>query len=213
MAPKLTHADREKIVGLYEGRHRENGRDIKTVGWGSVEDQLLRFDMLVRGLDIEGKRILDVGCGLGDLVPYLDALSAGEYSYVGVDITRALVEDAKYEFGGPQRDFIVGDILEMDDLPKFDIVLLSGALNFRVANNQEHAQSMIKCMYGLCSEAVSFNLLSSYVDFETEKNFHHVPEDILLYSKTLTRWVNIIHDYPLYEFTTQLFRQSYQRAD
>ena len=64
--------DRKNLLSLYEDRFEKYGNDVKTVGWGSIEDQNLRFDMLFRGININNKSILDLGCGLGDLVNYLN---------------------------------------------------------------------------------------------------------------------------------------------
>lgn len=204
MERRLNKTDRERIVDLYESRYRKSGRDVTTVGWGSVRDQLMRFDVLFRGLELDGKSILDVGCGLGDIIPYLDSRTGGNYSYTGIDVTPAFVKDAEKTFIGSGRKFIVGDILEMDDIEKVDIVVLSGALNFRIEDNVGHAHSMVQRMFDLSNEVVSFNMLSSYVDFIDEKNFHHQPEEMYAFSKSISRWVNMYSDYPLYEFTIQI---------
>jgi hypothetical protein len=45
------------------------------------------------------------------------------------------------------------------------------------------------------------------VDYTLEKNFHHEPGAMLAYALSLSRWVRVYHDYPLYEFTLQMFRE------
>jgi len=211
MAGRLKKTEKEEILKLYEDRYAAEGRSIKTVGWGSAEDQFLRFEVLLRGIDVSGKKILDVGCGLGDLVKYLDIIGTKDYKYIGIDLSRKLVADAQAAFGGEGRTFIVGDILEATDLDSVDIVLLSGSLNFRVENNMEHSQAMIRRMFELARETVSLNFLSSYVDEQLKKNFHYSPEKIFSFSKTLTPWVTLYHDYPLWEFTLQIHHQSKQK--
>ncbi len=68
----ISELDKNRISQLYNDRFKQHGDSIVTVGWRSKEDQILRFEMLFRGHDLIGKTILDVGCGLGDLIFYLD---------------------------------------------------------------------------------------------------------------------------------------------
>ena len=207
MTIELSCHDRQRIVDLYEGRLREFGHDVRTVGWGSRRDQWLRFAVLSRGLSLAGKRILDLGCGLGDLVAYLDAQRIVPREYVGLDISAALIAQANKLYGGPGRRFIVGDILQVKLEESFDVIVSSGALSFKVSDNEALAKSVLARTFSDCREAVCVNFLSTYVDYQLPKNFHYQPEAMFSYARTLTPWVSLIHDYPLYEFTLQLFRQ------
>jgi len=72
----LTASDLERMTELYHGRLDVHGADVRTVGWSSRSDQHLRFEVLCRGLDLRGKRILDIGCGLGDFIPWPSRNSA-----------------------------------------------------------------------------------------------------------------------------------------
>ena len=177
MERHLTQEEKNQILDLYETRYRSMGRSYQTVGWSSIKDQFLRFEMLFRGLDPTGKTILDVGCGLGDLVIYLDKITGGNYHYIGIDLSLKLISDAQTAFGSENRKFIVGDILEMPDLKKVDIAVISGALSYRIEDNLSHAQTMIKRLFDLTTNTVSINFLTSYVDFQDKKNFHYSSKD------------------------------------
>jgi SAM-dependent methyltransferase len=190
---------------LYNERFKLHGRDIRTVGWGSSADQVLRFDVLFRGLDPRGKTILDVGCGLGDLVPYLQERTGGEFSYFGVDVAEKLIIDARNVHGSNSCRFLHGDAFR-NDLPQVDIAVLSGALSMRTQGIIEYAKATLERMYLLAQEAACLNFLSKYVDFELEKNQHYQPEAMFAWARGITRRVNLFHDYPLYEFTLQMLR-------
>ena len=61
-------------------------------------------------------------------------------------------------------------------------------------------------MFELSNEVISLNFLSKYVDFELDKNQHYEQQEVFGWAKDITRRVNLFHDYPLYEFTVQLFK-------
>lgn len=208
MAGPLSGPDKQRIVDLYESRLSQFGRDVRTVGWGSRATQKLRFEVLCRSVNFSGMRVLDVGCGLGDLVPFLDQAGYKNYDYVGLDVAPGLVDEAVRLHGGPNRHFIAGDLFETNDLGMFDAVVLSGALTLRVTDNLAVAQKTISKMFEMSRHVTAVNFLSKYADYETEKDFHFQPEAMFTFGKSLTRWVTLYHDYPLYEFTLQLFRSS-----
>jgi SAM-dependent methyltransferase len=203
----LTSVEKERIVELYEGRLAAYGYDVRTVGWGNRTDQWLRFEMLSRGVDFDQKRVLDVGCGFGDFVEFLEARGISNYSYLGVDISPKLIEEARRRFGRADRAFEVLDLLDDADIGMFDVVVCSGALSFRVTDNLGLAHQMLGKMFALSREVVCANFLSSRVDYMLEKNFHFEPGAMMAQALSLSRWVRVFHDYPLYEFTIQIYRE------
>jgi 2-polyprenyl-3-methyl-5-hydroxy-6-metoxy-1,4-benzoquinol methylase len=202
----LSASDKERLIGLYEGRLDQFGHDARTVGWKDQADQWLRFSILCRGLDLSGKSILDVGCGLGDFVAFLDEGRVDCLEYVGIDISPRLVQEATARFGREHRRFLAADFLEVSDLGQFDVVICSGALSFRVDDNVAVAERMIRKMFEMCREATAINCLSTHVDFQLAKNYHYRPDAMFSFARSLTRWVRLYHDYPLYEFSLQMFR-------
>jgi SAM-dependent methyltransferase len=78
-----------------------------------------------RFLVSEGKRVLDLGCGTGDLLNALQP-SAG----VGIDFSRTMIEKARSAH--PHLTFVHGDIENLSVLPDlgepFDVIILSNAL-------------------------------------------------------------------------------------
>lgn len=197
--------DLSKVASLYNARFDEYGSDVKTVGWGNESSQYLRFDVLFRGLDPKGRTILDVGCGLGGLIPYLERHTGGDFRYIGVDIAEKLIGEAAAKYGGAGRDFYVGDIHSVT-LPPVDIAVLSGALSFKAGGMEEYAYGTMERMYALSRKAACLNFLTKYVDYELDKNQHYQPEMIFSKARQIARYVNLIHDYPLYEFTVQLLK-------
>ena len=173
-------------------------------------DYLLLDDVLLRNIDLKGKSYLDVGCGLGDLVPYLNERTSGDFEYIGIDISDELLKDAISVHKKENIKFILGDIFDLN-LPNVDIALNSGALSFKLPGMKSYAKATIERMYDLSSEVISLNFLSKYVDFELEKNQHYYPESIYKWAKALSSNINLLYDYPLHEFTIQIFKNNKSR--
>ncbi len=72
-----------------------------------------------------GERVLDCGCGTGDLRPFL-----GDVDYLGIDISNAYIRAARKRYGAPDR-FLVMDIADamLDHEPPFDLVMAFGFLH------------------------------------------------------------------------------------
>ena len=203
----MTEFSNEPAALLYNERYKKFGRDIRTVGWSNDRDQALRFDVLFRGLDPRGKTILDVGCGLGDLVPYLERCTDGDFSYIGIDVAGELIKDARAIHTGSNCEFSTGDIFSIE-LPQVDISVLSGALSLKREGIETYARDTLRRMIKLSRKAAASNFLTSYVDFEALHNQHYSPENVFSWAKEYSNRVNLIHDYPLYEFTIQIFTET-----
>jgi len=195
--------DLAAIVNLYEDRYREHGPDVRTLGWNTQADQRLRFRVLCDIADLRGASICDVGCGLGDQVDYLRG-RFGQFAYTGMDVSPSLVRKAAELH--PEFQFICADMVEAD-LPRADYLLLSGALNFRVRDNEALTRTMVRKMFEACNKGVAVNFLSTYVNFQRPHNYHHQPEVVFAFAKSLTRWVTLRHDYPLWEFSVYLYKE------
>lgn len=103
-----------------------------------------RLQNLIFFLVPENKRVVEIGCGTGDL------LSALHPSYgLGVDISGKMIEAARRENSNPKIEFKIGTIDEVEGI--FDYVILSDLLGylpdieefFRKLSRIMHPQSKI----------------------------------------------------------------------
>ena len=198
--------DLNKISDFYNKRFEKSGPTIKSVGWKNHFDQDLRFSQLLRDISLDGKTILDFGCGLGHLIPFLEKKS-NNFKYVGVDISKNLIISARKEYTASNILFYEGEIDRVIEISKkrpIDIIVSSGTFSFNTENIKNYAKESIKTLFEISDEIASFNFLTNYVDFKLKKNIHYSPEEMFKYSKEITERVNLFHDYPLYEFTLQL---------
>lgn len=72
-----------------------------------------------------GDRILDLGCGTGDLSLKIAETGA---KVVGIDESAEMIEAAKQKY--PDIEFIVKDILELDFKEEFDVVFSNAVLHW-----------------------------------------------------------------------------------
>jgi SAM-dependent methyltransferase len=72
-----------------------------------------------------GDRVLDIGCGPGDILDYFPAVT-----YFGVDPSAAYIASATRRFGGRGKFSVLGvDELEPKELGEFDLVIAKGVLH------------------------------------------------------------------------------------
>lgn len=195
--------DKKAIIACYEDRYARYGYDIRTIGWGDTASQKLRFEVLSSVGYLSSASVCDVGCGFGDLYSFL-VNKYGSVKYWGIDLSPNLIAEAIRRH--PGVGFEVRDILVSPFKKSFDYVLCSGALSFKIKNHKAYVADMIESMYTMSNKGVAVNFLSTYVDYQQDKDFHFSPEQALALGKKLSKYVRIAHDYPLYEFTLFIYR-------
>lgn len=196
--------DKEQAIKRYEERLSVFGKSVKTMGWRDERQQELRFEILAQIGDLDSKKILDVGCGFGDYYSYLLKNNL-IVNYTGYDLSLKITEIAKNEHQG--ANFAVKDILIDRVNEKFDYVFSSGIFNHKISNNMKFAREMIRRMFEICNLGIAFNMMTDIVDYKEEYLFYYSPEKIFNFAKTLSRYVILRHDYPLYEFTIYIYKK------
>lgn len=194
----------------YEEALKQFGDDPRGVNWSNVESQRLRFSVLTEIGDLNGKRVHDLGCGLAHYRDYL--LAAGiAAQYVGSDISGRMIEAARQRLG-EGVELHVGDVLA-DHQPwmEADYVVNSGIFTVRNGVDEEEwwffVSAMLERMFALARVGISFNLMTSYVDFRDDKLFYKSAQETLDFCvRRLSRRVVIRHDYPLWEYTTYVYK-------
>ena len=155
--------------------------------------------------------LLDVGCGPGFAVPFLEErYGSVEGSYLGIDVSEALVAEARRLW--PAQRFEVRDILEAP-LPKesFEFSALNGVLTSKYDLSHQEMENfscaLLQQAWKATNKALSFNVMSTHVDWTRPDLFHwSMDEAVAFCVSKLSRHVNVIADYGLYEYTVQVFR-------
>jgi trans-aconitate methyltransferase len=201
----LNAQDKETLIHRYKERLDQYGvADPRVIASGPKERHWMRFQTLIEVGDLRGKRILDLGCGTGDLVQFLTEREIA-VDYTGYDINPYLIEAAQQRF--PNHRFEVRDILAGEPFPSFDFILGQAVFNYRLSHidNFKFVQQMLRVCYEHMTEGMAFDFISSYADFHPEYAYPYSPEVMFSFAKTLSKRVTLRHDQPLFEFVLYVY--------
>lgn len=86
-----------------------------------------RFSLIVGHRDVlDAERILDIGCGQGVLAQRLGR--ARYQRYVGLDISRVAIEQARHAVPDARNSYIVSDVASFTTEDKFDLIVFNECL-------------------------------------------------------------------------------------
>ncbi|MGF1753039.1 class I SAM-dependent methyltransferase [Vibrio makurazakiensis] len=191
--------DRFNIYSYHRRRLKSwGGNNPKVQGWSSIESQQARFDAISHAVDFESKRVLDLGCGLGELYDYL-AQDYSLESYLGMDQHRPFLRAAKKRVGSSEVQFKYGDISQFNETG-IDVIVACGSLNYQ-SRDPDYISKIITRMYHQANEAVVFNLLDSefFHDKSLLKAYNRTA--IFRFCKMLSNNVRLIDNYASDDFT------------
>lgn len=151
---------------------------------------------------MNGKKVLDVGCGVGHLVDYLKAHGVG-CSYLGIDALSEMVAAARSRH--PHWTFQQRSLLEPADQLETDYVLASGLFTFCT---HDEVEASIRTMFKVCGTAVAFNALSTWATRQEPGEFYADPLAMVELCRTITPWVALRHDYLPHDFTIYMYKKA-----
>ena len=187
--------------------HGDSAESVKQVA--ATQDR--RMSVLTAVGDPRQAKILDWGCGTGRLLEYLREYGGFNGQYVGIDISQPMIETARAKF--PESTFHVRDVLETGLDEEFDFIFVNGVFNDKISDNWAWIEKTLRLLYGKTRIAMSFNLLSTYVDFKNPAVSYISPDKAFRFCKEeLSPCVTLRHDYQTrdnivpFEYTVYVYR-------
>jgi SAM-dependent methyltransferase len=182
-----------------------HGISPKAMQWKDYRSAALRYRAITANVDIDHKSVVDIGCGMGDILPYLYAKS-DNFQYLGVDVNPQFIEIAKKRYDG--HEFKVVDPFKEDLGQKFDIVILCGALNANMEDWLKNRKQKIQKLYDMANNAVVFNMAGGLAALENNSRVAYADaQEILNFCTTLTPQVVLQAHYHPKDFTITMFKK------
>ena len=149
------------IRKYYNNYYNRYGDSYKSVRWSSEETQKLRFNFLIKVFELETKTTInDLGCGLGDLVNFIDTK---RISYYGYDLSNFFVNQAKETHPKISEHFFLID--NVRQIRVADYTIASGIFNdcfwfFNKKNQKKRVFNIIEQMWNKSRKGIAFNFLT-----------------------------------------------------
>jgi hypothetical protein len=196
----------ERRVGDYYGdRLRRHGPTHRGVDWNSDASQALRFEQLLRVVDVPGEFSLnDWGCGYGALASHLRQRGM-TVRYHGHDVAPEMIAAARESHDAWSACSFSTSV---DDVPVADYTVASGIFNVLAGSPRQgwsdYVHATVERMASVSLRGIAFNMLTSWSDPERMADHLHYADPAAEFDwckRELSRDVALLHDYGLYEFT------------
>lgn len=201
----MTNKWNELAINHFDREHLSKEKNRKAGMWPNKSGQIIRFDAL-RGIDNLGnKKIIDVGCGLGDFYFYLKENKVLNINYTGIELHPEIVKLANHKY--PNLNIKCGDILNFKyEKNHFDYAFASGLFNFALDDWYFRTETIMKHLFHISKYGISLNFLRWR---EADKNDKSAYVKIDMLYNLITELTNnfiIRGDYKKNDFTVYLYK-------
>lgn len=190
---------RQESNRFHEVLVRERGEGWQAF-WGSRESQTVRYDVFLRHLPLEGKAVLDVGCGFGDFAAYARDRGVRPGRYLGIDLDPVILDGARRR--QPGTDFAVLDVLSADPPFAPDYIVASGIMAVGFPGYEDYVLRILRRFHALAQEGFALNFLSVCTKNLDPKSHYVEPWWVLeLFQRHIDWRCLLVHDYRPNDFT------------
>ncbi|MDR0747072.1 MAG: class I SAM-dependent methyltransferase [Helicobacteraceae bacterium] len=161
----------KKQQEIYRALYRRFGVSYKSIHWNSYATQKIRFNEFFKTADLDGAKVLDIGCAFGDFYGYLQDKGIS-VNYFGIDIVEEFITVAKKRF--LSASFDARNILTIPITTQYDYVFASGVFAF---GSRLFFDEMNKAAFRIATKAWVFNL---YAPTPKESQFFSIDHNSVM---------------------------------
>jgi SAM-dependent methyltransferase len=150
------------VARYYERLLRQHGRTSQALAERSEDKDLEFYQHLFQGIELPDRlAVLDIGCGMGDLIDFLQLRQAVIGSYMGIDLVGPFIDICQREYLPPCQ-FHKANFVSRSFAPteRFNLVVNMGVLVSRVLSYEAYVEYCIEKMIALSSKYVLFNIIT-----------------------------------------------------
>lgn len=201
----LPNEDKDSIIARYSDRFAQHGTGLKTLNTGAGDKHLRQHTLHSSLFALEGKSILDIGCGLAHYYEFLKSRGIS-VKYTGYDIVEPFITSNRQRY--PECNFEVRDIFREGIAITPDVVTFCQVFNnkYQGASNDDIVKRAITIAFEKATVGVSIDMLGNHVNYQEPHLHYFSPEAMFTFAKSLTRFVSLRHDYLPYDFTLVLYK-------
>jgi hypothetical protein len=190
----------------YADAARQFGGGFSSLLWASPRTQRARFDAICRIEDLDGRVLLDAGCGRSDMLDHLAARAIHLARYIGIEAIAELA-DAAREKRYPNASVHFADFVSDPSVldAGADVVIFSGSLN---TLSPERFYATIRHGFAAAGGSLVFNFLCSPLLAGRDYLHWHNPSDVLAFCRTLSNDIGRLTDYLEGDCTFSLRKRS-----
>jgi SAM-dependent methyltransferase len=189
-------------------RHRHelaaHGPSLGAVGW-SLQSQRKRFEVLAELGPMANARVLDVGCGFGDFLAFLQEAGQIPASYAGIDVVAEFIDEARRRY--PDACFNVADLIDLPGENIYDYCVASGIFYLPSSRWNKYVRETTLKMLAISEKGVAINFLSSFSRRPDGTSYYADPGAVLrLLGQHVCSRLVLRHDYLPNDFTIYLYK-------
>lgn len=200
---------REYLRDFYRKGLMLHGDRPEALRWNAAFQEKRYTEIMGIAPQLEGKRVLDYGCGKADLLGHIKSQGIG-VRYTGIDITPELISLARQKY--PGTDLRVLDIEEtpLSNEERFDYVFICGVFNNRIQGTEESMRNVMRILFGhtligLAITALSIHTRSKQIDLN-----YTDPRETLAFAKREITPHALLRESDTGEFMLFLYREPVQ---